>query len=515
MKRWFLTLLMVFVSVLFAYSCNLESDKKNLSNDDDDNDDSATVDDDDAGVDDDDTIDDDDDDDDDVDDDDNDVSDDDDDIISDSCGDEGYCVSGEELKCSEGYFLSRMGCNTAAGEFGSCCFKDDFDECSAAGGVCHADIMSSLCPEGYDLMPYPEIECVDENDYPGHCCLPLDENECNNNYDCVTVPSGCCSCGFYEEDFIAVTNQQEEEYLKNLEAECGLVNCEPCPPSIPENVFLPVCNEQRRCELSKVKAGCMQRGESVCIASESVAFDGCPSNWGSICGCTYTVADIEMAVCGGAGASLDCQYDDLGCPQNCECKGPWPMPEFPDEPEMYSCLEDADCTEVRFDCCLCGGVSVNQDYVNDWNDWLNLKRSCNQVECGPPTWCPEGEPICHHGRCSFKEPSGEIPCAADECLLGMPCDCEKDLYGCTVQECVPRVKECRSDGECGNNEKCWYGDGCVLTPDGVECNPNGDGHCHNPCDANHSCANAAEKCYDVINSYGDVAESLSICLNIY
>jgi hypothetical protein len=386
--------------------------------------------------------------------------------------------------------------------------SNDWGLCEDNGGVCWPLLESRPCPDGYEYNN-PPAACLSEDGLEGSCCEPVGVEECQSNDDCAIVAAGCCSCGLWEEEFTVIAAGDLTAYEEELQKNCAGVACEPCPPSIPDFQAFAVC-DAGACELRTAKNNCIRFANAACRPSEEMASNGCPSNWGD-CGCSFMPDEL----CPEGSAPMECETDSLGCPASCVCEGPMPSPELPDEPEMYACLSDEDCVEVLADCCLCGGASVNKDYEAAYSEWLDVEHGCGMLDCAgcaPESYT--GKPICYYGHCSLEEATEPSRCNSTECYLGAPCDCDKDLYGCTLQNCAPGFATCTDTSQCLYDTVCWYGDGCSLTPNGVECNPNGDGLCHVDCSGNPNVCYPFESCYEVANSYGDVAEVIHICLEL-
>ena len=191
--------------------------------------------------------------------------------------------------------------------------------CNGIGGDCVLIVESRSCMGPFQHKEFGGIACWDQTGMDGNCCVPLERTECERNSDCTITNSGCCSCGLWEGEFVGIPKSEQQQYLDDLNEHCQNIDCDVCPPSIPDFIPYAVCDENSLCQFVPIPDHCQMFANPDCTPSEETAITGCPSNWGD-CGCSYN----EDQLCEGLGAPMDCNYDPSGCPIDCICEGPTP-----------------------------------------------------------------------------------------------------------------------------------------------------------------------------------------------
>jgi len=306
------------------------------------------------------------------------------------------------------------------------CSSDD--DCSEGmhcrSGEC---VLDGTCVDDSECqgLPTPDIDCAghyicEDGVCVFHCDTEPDWYACDVDSDCVKVTADCCGCqnGGGEH---AVNKNYEEEYLKELNDVCALVDVD-CAAYDACTTWEAVCH-QGRCMTLREKCGCENVWDPVCGGTGAMMY-----TFGSEC--EADCVNMPWDYHGNCNCAMDCGLGMQVCANN---------------GQSYWCGEwEAQCNgqtvhypgECREECEICEMLG-RPSFPVCGEDFRYYADMC-YAECHELQWWHQGECLPGEGQVCNVEGSA---CASD------------DLY-CQTYGCFSCTGTCIAVGSCLEPDDC-------------------------------------------------------------
>ena len=377
--------------------------------------------------------------------------------VNDSC-DAGQCVAGEALDCGDSNPCTNDSCNPLVG----CKHTNNADNCEDLDPC----TLSDHCSGGMCVGGAP-LECGDGNMCTDDFCVPMagcshvnNTAPCNDGNVCTvddTCTGGSCIAG--------------ESMACNDDNPCTDDSCEKGKGCVFAPNEVAVCDDGNPCTTGgHCAAGvCVGEGAQDCDDDDICTTDYCHP----ALGCVH---QLNNNPCDDGDA---CSTGDLCLNGMCQGKA------------TLNCEDNNPCTDQVCDPGVGCVYSFNSQPCDDFNPCTE-DDACSQGSCKPGSGvvCDDGN-VCTTGSCDL-----EMGCVYEDNTN--PCD---DEDPCTItDDCVDGV--CVGSGELNCNDAnvctddaCVPGQGCVQTPNTVQCN---DGNACTQADvcADSTCAGIDIQCDD-------------------
>ncbi len=375
------------------------------------------------------------------------------------CNEAGGSCFDPEYACPPGWFPA-SGVPFVCADGGFCCFPEETNPCTDAGGVC--SYANQGCPVGHEIS---SLNCGDDDSI---CCMPSGENECERWGGYCESYANPCAWGFTDISYPA-----------------GCLGSERC--CIPEG---PNCYDDSDC------------GESSCYEYGWVDAEDPAEPWPTTCVETYPYC--EDGYCGSyeeiheSSSCIDgrclpypAYCSDIGGACYWQCPdGTVPVYEdsFQDCGQRYCCVPmEASCEEAGGFCIGWGPQCPSDTYV-DWEHPCEYGQCCMPYEepecyvdsdCGRQECytydsdygaCTEAIPYCEGGRCAYYEIYFDnAACGPDGQCYEIGADCQDAGGTCFLglASCPQGYESRPGEWECNYNAICCFEENTVYDCDRI------------------------------------------------